>query len=94
MHLTPPQTINIKQKQKKKTIKISEKTQWWIIKQLHIWVGSWIEKVAYFANHWVFKPPQNQLVRVKYAYLQLNFQNTFPLHLIHSSMVWYFQKQF
>ena len=37
--------------------------------------------IGFLANHRVCKHPQNQLVRI------CHFSNTFPLHLIHSSML-------
>ena len=48
-----------------------------------------IMSIGFLANHRLCKHPQNQLVRV----YQCLF-TTFPLHLIHSSMVWYFQNNF
>ena len=40
--------------------------------------------IGFHANHLFLKPPENQLVFI------FNFFNTFPLHLSHPSMVWYF----
>ena len=47
---------------------------------------------GFLANHRLCKHPQNQLVLV-YQHFIYNFSNTFPLHLILSSMVWYFQNK-
>ena len=46
--------------------------------------------VGFLADHRFCKHPQSQLVRVYQRFIY-NFSNTFPLHLILSSMVWYFQ---
>ena len=48
--------------------------------------------IGFLANHRLCKHPQSQLNRVYQRFIY-NFSNTFPLHLILSSMVWYFQNK-
>ena len=45
--------------------------------------------IRFLANPRLCKNPQGQLVRVYQRFIY-KFSNTFPLHLILSSMVWYF----
>ena len=46
--------------------------------------------IRFLANPRLCKNPQRQLVRVYQRFIY-KFSNTFPLHLILSSMVWYFK---
>ena len=66
---------------------------------VHIFESAWEARrllaiicIRFLANRRLCKHLQNQLVRTCLPMFIYIFSNSFPLHLIHSSMVWYFPK--